>query len=405
MKTIYKIYLIFLFLVPTSTFAGSSVFALVPKSLGEHYYPYSIAAYGRGGFSMAFVDSLTLNQVNTSLWAYIPRTTFSLGVSYQGLESESGDNQISSIDGQFLGGYLAVPLVARKLAVGFGILPTSINNQGFVLTDVGEGAPATQTLRTKGTLSEVQFVASWAPSTNLALGLVVYYVLGKINDETLIEYEDRSYQAVSVRNEYQFYGKGPSLAFSGFYRMTPRLAVGGRVKLATTLRQFSQQATITANQTIEKFQDITFPMNFTIGAAWTPLERLLIGGDLDYVDWDTGYLFDGRPVSGMNSSYRIGAGIDLLPSQRRLAAYGAKMNYRAGIFYGQMNFMSNGQPVKEFGASLGLGMPITRGRSRLDIAFQVGKRGDIDINGLSEIFFRLNFSLSANELWFVRDER
>jgi len=35
----------------------------------------------------------------------------------------------------------------------------------------------------------------------------------------------------------------------------------------------------------------------------------------------------------------------------------------------------------------------------------LGKRGNLSINGLSETIFRLNFSLSANELWFVREER
>jgi hypothetical protein len=81
------------------------------------------------------------------------------------------------------------------------------------------------------------------------------------------------------------------------------------------------------------------------------------------------------------------------------------MNYRAGVFYGQMNFLSNGKPVNEYGLTAGLGLPIRQGISRIDVALQAGKRGDLKINGLSEMFFRLNFSVSANELWFVRDDR
>ena len=183
------------------------------------------------------------------------------------------------------------------------------------------------------------------------------------------------------------------------------MTIGARVKIPTKMTVYSQQESITTKKTIKEYQEVTFPLNLTIGMAWQPFERFVLGGDIDYIDWKTGYLFNGLPLSHMNNNYRIGAGIEFKPSKRRLASYANKMNYRAGAFYGQMNFLSEGQPVNEYGLSLGLGFPISRGSSRLDVAFQAGKRGDININGLSEMFFRLNFSLSANELWFVRDGR
>ena len=112
-----------------------------------------------------------------------------------------------------------------------------------------------------------------------------------------------------------------------------------------------------------------------------------------------------RRLKPATDDFRLGAGVEFKPSRRRLASYTNRMNYRAGVFYGQMNFLANGQPVNEYGLSVGLGLPISRGGSRMDVAFQAGKRGDIVINGLSEMFFRLNFSISASELWFVRDDR
>ena len=114
---------------------------------------------------------------------------------------------------------------------------------------------------------------------------------------------------------------------------------------------------------------------------------------------------NGIPVSNMTNNFRFGAGIEHTPSSRRLAAYGNKMNYRAGVFYGQLNFMANNNPVNEYGVAIGLGLPIKSGSSRIDVAFQVGQRGDIALNGLSEKFFKLNFSISANELWFRPENR
>lgn len=404
-KKIYKLLLPLILILPCTSYGESSVFALVPGSIGEHHYAYSTAALGRGGFAMAFPDSLTLNQMNYALWSFIPRTTFSLSASYQGLKSESETNSISSYDGTFLGGYLAIPIIRRKMAIGFGVIPKSINNQGFFIKDVGIGAKADQTLKVKGTLSEVQVIASYAPVENLSIGFFTYYILGKITDMTRIEYTDRSYQDVIIENQYHFYGLGPSIGLSVFYKMTPWLSVGARYKFPTKMEVYAQQVSITTEKTIEKFQEVTFPANLTLGFSFQPLERWVLGADVDYVNWNGGYLFDGVPVRDMNDNFRIGMGIERLSSRRRLVSYADRMTYRAGVFYGQLNFLANDQPVDEYGISLGFGFPISQASSRLDIALQAGKRGDLSINGLSEMFFRLNFSLSANELWFVREDR
>jgi hypothetical protein len=169
MKKIRIVLLILLLSLPSLSFGESSVFALVPRSIGEHHYPYSVAALGRGGFSMAVVDSVTLNQMNYALWTHVPRTTFTLNVGYQGLETKATGNKIGSIDGNFLGGYLAVPIILKKMSIGFGIQPKSINNQGFIIRNAGVGARATQTIQSKVTLSEVQFIAAYSPIPDFSL--------------------------------------------------------------------------------------------------------------------------------------------------------------------------------------------------------------------------------------------
>ena len=405
MKKTRSILLVILLCLPSLSFGESSVFALVPRSIGEHHYPYSVAALGRGGFSMAVVDSVSLNQMNYALWTHIPRTTFTLNVGYQGLESKTASTKIGSIDGRFLGGFLAVPIIKKKMSFGFGIQPKSLNNQGFVIRDAGVGARAVQTIKSEGTLSEAQLIAAYSPIPDFSLGFFAYYILGKIRDNTTIDYLDLSYSDISVSNEYHFYGKGPSFGVSGFLRLTPRLTIGARAKFPTDITVYTQQESITAQKTVKEYQDVTFPLNLTVGLAWQPFERFVIGGDIDFIQWKTGYLFDGLPLSFMNNNFRVGAGAEFKPSRRRLASYLNRMNYRAGVFYGQLNFLANGQPVNEYGLTVGLGLPIAQGISRMDVAFQAGKRGDITTNGLSEMFFRLNFSISASEIWFVRDDR
>jgi hypothetical protein len=404
-KRIIKIACLFLLLLPVLSHAESSVFALGANSIGEHHYPYSTAALGRGGFAMAIIDSVNLNQMNYALWSYMPKTTFTLNFSYQGLWSESAYNKISSVDGNFFGGFLAIPLIPRVAAFGFGVLPKSINNQGFFVQNAGIGSPATETIKIKGTLSEVQLIGALAINQNLSIGLYMYYILGKINDNTKVDYSDVGYQDVQVENRYQFYGKAPSGGVSAFLRVTPRLSVGAQIKFPSIMTMYTQQFSLSSEKKIEKNQTITFPVNGTVGFSFAPFERWVIGGDLDYINWKSGYKLNGFPVKNMQNNFRLGAGIERTPSPRRLASFADRMNYRAGVFFGQLNYLSNGEPVNEYGFSLGFGLPIRSGSSRFDIALLAGQRGDIALNGLSEKFFRVSFSISANELWFQNEDR
>jgi hypothetical protein len=405
MKKNIKIFFYLLLTLPAIGQAESSVFALGMNSIGEHHYPYSTAALGRGGFSMAVIDSINLNQMNYALWTYLPRTTFALNFAYQGLKTESAYNQISSVDGNFFGGFMAIPLIPKVAAFGFGILPKSFNNQGFIIQGLGIGAPATQTIKVKGTLSEVQLIGALAVNQNLSIGLYLYYNLGKINDNTKIDYNDPAYRDIVVENQYQFYGKAPSVGVSAFLLLTPRLSVGAQIKFPSVMTMYTQQISLSAEKKIDKYQTITFPLNSTVGFSYVPWERWLIGADVDYINWKSGYKFNGLAVNNMANNFRLGAGIERTPSRRRLASYTDRMNYRAGMFYGQLNFLANGQLVNEYGLSLGLGLPIRSGSSRIDLALQIGQRGDITVNGLSEKFFKLNMSFSANELWFMNEDR
>jgi hypothetical protein len=133
--------------------------------------------------------------------------------------------------------------------------------------------------------------------------------------------------------------------------------------------------------------------------------RFLIGMDVFYQDWKRGYRVDDRTILNMQNSFRAGAGLERGPSRDRFASYFQKMTLRAGAFYGQLNVESNGNPINEYGLTFGLGMPIMLNRNRFDISAEFGRRGDKSLNFVEEMFFRLNFAISTNELWFVQQDR
>ncbi|MEJ2052607.1 MAG: hypothetical protein P8X42_01690 [Calditrichaceae bacterium] len=77
------------------------------------------------------------------------------------------------------------------------------------------------------------------------------------------------------------------------------------------------------------------------------------------------------------------------------------MDFRAGLFYGNISKTSNYNPVKEYGLSLGFSFPIIRYISVLDVSAQIGRRGSLNENTYQETFYSVGITFSASELWFV----
>ena len=60
----------------------------------------------------------------------------------------------------------------------------------------------------------------------------------------------------------------------------------------------------------------------------------------------------------------------------------------------------NGQDINEFGISFGVGIPVGRLFSNVNVGFEIGKRGTTDFGLIQENFFNTFISLSFNDRWF-----
>jgi len=56
--------------------------------------------------------------------------------------------------------------------------------------------------------------------------------------------------------------------------------------------------------------------------------------------------------------------------------------------------------LTEYAVSFGLGLPVMKGRSTLNIGVELGKRGTIDNDLILENFTRVIFGIAIRERWF-----
>ena len=223
--------LIVILTIPRILPAWSSIYGFGPNTLGTYQYPYSTAALGRGGFAMATIDSLNLNLTNFSTWSRLTLTTFTLNMEYQGLNIKSArGNELNLTDASFKGGYIAWPLIQRKLAMGIGLSPLVTSDLGIKISNVGIGAPATQSVESQGTISVVKLVFAYRISDHFSIGLVPNFHFGIITDQIKIRYSDIAYGRLDLENKYQVYGVGAEL--SGYYETWQLASSGCTIQIA-----------------------------------------------------------------------------------------------------------------------------------------------------------------------------
>lgn len=404
MKKIYLTIILIILATSQTTLASTSIFGFGPNLLGSYQYSYSTAALGRGGFSMAIVDTVGLNQSNFATWAKLPLSTFVLNMEYQGLNiASSNDRNIFLTEANFRGGFVAWPLIKRKMTIGVGLVPHLVGNLGVQIDNVGIGAPAVQSVESSGTISEAKLVFAFQLTRNISVSVAPIFNFGVIKDQINIRYDDVAYGDISIENRYQAHGVNGEIG--AYLELGNWLAAGASFKLPAKLTVYSTQSSQSSEKTVDGFRDIQLPLDATAGAAIKFSRRFLVGIDANYQDWEGGYEVDGRRISNMNNSMRVGAGFERGPSQDLYASYFQKITLRGGAFYGQMNATSNGNLIHEYGVTFGLGFPIRLNRNRFDISAEMGRRGDKSLNFIEELFFKLNFSISTNELWFVQQDR
>ena len=62
----------------------------------------------------------------------------------------------------------------------------------------------------------------------------------------------------------------------------------------------------------------------------------------------------------------------------------------------------NNQQINDFGISFGVGLPVYRSKTTINVAAEIGRRGTMDDGLVLENYAKLNISLSLHDIWFIK---
>lgn len=362
-----------------------------------------------GGLGI-FSDSIHINLQNPAGYASLRLVNFSVGASHQNTkqktDSESQNASTTTFD------YLAMGIPMGKFGMGFGLTPYSSVGYHFY-SDNGLGRTE---YSGNGGLNRAFLSLAYQATPGLAIGVDGSYNFGKLENTAISQQPDLQY-GTRAYNSSEIYGFSFKLGAIYKKMITDKLELTGAVTYAPGTNFTSDNSrkigTIsimpTGIYTIDEREiklastEFEFPSEFTLGAGISKPKYWGIGAEFTLQETSD---YTNRNFAIENMTYKNASKFRLggyyIPNYNSFGNYLERVVYRAGVRYEQTGLNVDGQDINEFGISFGLGMPVGRLFSNVNLGFEIGKRGTTDFGLIQENFFNTYLSLSLNDRWFEK---
>jgi hypothetical protein len=107
-------------------------------------------------------------------------------------------------------------------------------------------------------------------------------------------------------------------------------------------------------------------------------------------------------MDSLQNSLGFNIGGSYIPNATDYKNYFNRVEYRAGLKYDGGNVIWADKNISSYGFSLGMGMPLGKSKSKLNIAGEYYARGTTANNLIKEEYFRIVLGLNFSDRWFQR---
>ncbi|HEX9166025.1 MAG TPA: hypothetical protein VF862_08950 [Gemmatimonadales bacterium] len=327
------------------------------RSLGLPLLPVSAATQGTGGGFALFDPESAINPASLS---GMGRAVASFGLRQYWRTSENPYGSEGGNDTAFPLILVGGPIGNR---FGFGVSASGLTDRTFSVgladTVIVRDAELilSDTLISKGGVSDIRFGGSFDVSSRLSVGLGLHVMTGTNRIEYRRSFSDSTYFPVQLRNELSFAGPGVSVGLlaeplSGL-RVSAMYRWDGDLKL---------------NKDSTRIAEIPMPRTIAAGLQWNQ-RRLTLGGHVLARNWSVqdDYITE-RDGTGASNTLEVAAGGQLVSSLRQPAKFPLRFGARwASLPY---PLTAGGDQGSEFSVSAGSGLLFGGGRGIIDFALE-----------------------------------
>ena len=375
---------------------------------------------GMGGICNAMDGKHLLNNSNPASYAEIDSLTFLFDagffmkyVTYRTDDaSEKGSN--SSFD------YFDIGFgVTKWLKMGLGVGPYS--SRGYSSSadfTWSQDYPYSIDYEGKGGLNRIYWSNGFKVSKSLSLGFNMNYIFGNIIDITTLYFPNEVYfhnerRTSNLRFSSLTFDLGLmfkhefkndyKITFGATYSLPTNMTAHRDMFIRTMIKGYGSLTENPIDTILYKSNESTpvqYPQSIGTGITLQKGERWLIGIDFNWSNWSA---FRINHVSdSLQNSWNIAIGGSYTPYSTSVSSYFTKLTYRAGFHYDQTYFNIYGTSINKYGVTLGLGLPVPRAMTSINLAFEFGKMGTTKNNLIEETYFNISLGLSLHDKWFVK---
>lgn len=387
---------------------------------GSSTSPYSRVGYGllsdnassiqrsMGGVGYAMQNGRVVNAMNPASYSQVDSLTFlwDVGVDLTNLwskeNSKSGYNFGGGLDyltGQFR--------ITKRFGGSLGLVPFS--SVGYTFgnkLDNGE-----EFRGGSGGLAQLYLGAGYELFKGLSLGANFSYLFGTTTNSTSVTDESSAVfnRVMEVRDwnvqvglQYALHlGVADRLVFGATYQ--PNKSLHGHTWGTLYDLQDNDIDTVGYTSLKGKYE---LPHTIGVGVSYEWNHRLLGEVDFTYQKWaDAKYSpLQGFEEGGMkfDNRWKAAAGLQYTPNRR--GSYVGAMMFRVGGFYNHDYMNIRGNNVRDYGASIGVGLPVPSGKTMVNIGLEWKHRYTAPTSLIKEDYLNITIGVNVNEMWFWKNK-
>jgi hypothetical protein len=252
---------------------------------------------------------------------------------------------------------------------------------------------------------------------NLSVGCNASFLFGSLDKTGTVSFPDSAYflrtklkNSTRIDDFFFSYGMQYTKSLSGKIKMVAGLVYNANTNLnakqdSLAYRFFinSSDAEIvkdTLLNSVDNKGTITLPQGIGAGATFGIGDKWLVGADYQMQNWKKFKAFD--VSDSLANSMQASFGLEFTPNMTATTQRWKRAHFRFGARYNQSYLKLRETQLTEVGVSFGVGLPLKKSKTTLNLGFEVGQRGTTDNNLIKESFARVIFSLSVHEYWFIK---
>ena len=384
--------------------------------------PYS---FGRttamGGASLASRYGQQINMANPASYTAVDSLGFMFEFGLSGGFSNFSTNEASMDVNTANFQYFAMNFQATNwLGASMGLTPYS--DVGYNVEVQGEVPNAGNIINRyfgEGSLSKAYIGIAIDPFKNFSIGANLNYMFGMLNrnSETYFLnspsfYNNHKFESLRLRDFSLTLGTQATIPLNPTNNITLAAVIESpkytgfysdiRTKIVS-VQQGSSGVTDSKTDTIDHQERISveFPLTYGVGISYTKQNSLEINADYYHQKWSDTFL-PGSSGGVLTDLDKFALGMEWIPNRFSIRSYISRIAYRAGVKYEKSYLMIDDQQINDFGISFGVGLPLYRSNSTINISAELGRRGTKQHNLVLENYAKLNLSVNLYDLWFVQ---